>query len=96
MNTNVAVDYRLRRLAEYPMAVPRKIVDARSDSDGRTSHVLLEGNTRFISAERAKPMVERGEVAGAHLVKPKGRDSFIRTNPDGAAGNNLDRLCGDR
>lgn len=77
------------------MAKKRKIVDARSDEKGRTTHVRFEGNERFTSVEKAKPIVERGDVSNAHLVKPKGGEPYIRTNPDKKRGNNLDEMSGD-
>jgi hypothetical protein len=78
------------------MAKQREIIDARSDKDGRTTHVLFEGNERFTPVDKAKPIVERGEVSNAHIVKPEQRDSFIRTNPDRKRGNNIDEMSGDK
>jgi ribosomal protein S26 len=78
------------------MAKQRKIVGARSDEKGRTTHVLFDNNERFTPVEKAKPIVERGEVANAHIVNPKGKESFIRTNPDRSQGNNLDEMSGDK
>ena len=78
------------------MAKQRKIVDARSDEKGRTTHVLFDGNQQFTPVEKTKPIVERGEVSNAHIVKPEGRDSYIRTNPDRKQGNNLDEMSGDK
>ena len=34
----------------------RKIIDARGDEDGDTTHVLFKGNSRFTSVEIAIPM----------------------------------------
>ena len=81
---------------EDTMAKQRKIVDARSDEKGRTTHVRFGDNQRFTPVEKAKPIVERGEVSNAHIVKPKGQDSFIRTNPDRSQGNNIDEMSGDK
>lgn len=74
----------------------KKIVDARSDSSGRTTHVRFEGNTTFTPAEVAIKMTQLGQVEGAHVVHPKGGKPFLRTNPDGKAANNLDELSGDK
>ncbi len=78
------------------MAKQRKIVDARSDEKGRTTHVRFNDNERFTPVKTAKPIVERGEVANAHIVNPKAKESFIRTNPDKSQGNNLDEMSGDK
>lgn len=78
------------------MPKARKIVDAISDKTGRTTHVRFNGNERFTPVEKAKPIVERGEVSNAHLVKPQGRESYIRTNPDLKKANNIDQMSGDR
>ncbi len=73
-------------------------VDARADSDGDITHVRIEGNRTFTSVERAIEMADRGELSNAHAVRPKapGRDPYLRTNPDGKKGNNLDDLAGDK
>ena len=78
------------------MPAKRRIVDAKSDSKGRTTHIRFNTNIGFISVEKAKPIVERAEVANAHVVKPKGHESYIRTKPDSKRGNNLDDMSGDK
>lgn len=75
------------------MLQKKKIVDARTDESGRISHVRFRGNSRFTSVENAIPIVERGDVDNAHVVHPKASDAFIRTNPDGEKGNNLDDMA---
>lgn len=71
------------------------IVDARADSDGDITHVRFEGNTNFISAERAIPIADRGDVVNTHVVRRAGAKTHLRTNPDGAKRNNLDDMAGD-
>jgi hypothetical protein len=71
----------------------RKIVDARNAADGTVSHVRLDGNKNFTSVERAIPMADRGEIAGAHVVRREGAKEHLRTNPDGRERNNLDYLA---
>ena len=73
--------------------MPKRIVDAQADSKGNITGVRLEGNTTFTPLARAVKMAERGEIAGAHAVHPKGRDPYMRSNPDGEIGNNLDELA---
>lgn len=74
----------------------KRIVDARSDSKGRTTEVLLSGNTSFTPVDTAMRMADRGQIDGAHVVRPWCRDPYLRTNPDGNSGNNIDTLSGDR
>lgn len=78
------------------MTNQRKIVDAKADSDGDITHVLIEGNTNFTSVERAIPMADRGELKNTHVVRPTdGRKIHLRTNADGKKSNNLDNMAGD-
>lgn len=72
----------------------RKIVDARAGSTGDITHVRLEGNKRFTSLERAIPIVERGDVSNAHVVRRNNAKPHLRTNPDGRRANNLDDMAG--
>ena len=74
----------------------KKVVDARSDSKGRTISVRFEGNLTDTPIETAKRMVKKGQVAGIHIVKTSKNTSYLRTNPDKNKGNNLDHLCGDK
>ena len=74
----------------------KKVVAARSDSEGRTTAVRLQGNKTFTDIETAKRMAERGHISNAHVVKPRRAASYLRTNPDGEAQNNLDQLSGDK
>lgn len=74
----------------------KRIVDARSDSKGRTIDVLLSGNITFTPVDTAIRMAERGHIEGAHVVHPTCRDPYLRTNPDGRSGNNIDTLSGDK
>jgi hypothetical protein len=76
--------------------MPKKVVDAKSDSKGRTTAVRLQGNTTFTPIETAKRMAERGQISNAHVVHPKRGDSYLRTNPDSREGNNLDQMSGDK
>lgn len=74
----------------------KKIIDARSDTNGVTTHVKFSGNANFTPIKQAIPMVDNGQVSGAHVVRPSdGRKPFIRTNPDGKKGNNIDEMSGD-
>jgi hypothetical protein len=77
------------------MPKPRKINDARSDKSGRTTHVRFEGNKRYTPVDKAIPIVERGEVSNAHVVRPKGKEPYIRTNPNQRQADNIDSMSGD-
>lgn len=77
------------------MAKNRRIVDAREDKDGNISHVLLDGNQRFTPVEKAIDMVEEGKIEGVHVVHRQDGKEFLRTNPDGDKGNNLDTMAED-
>lgn len=77
------------------MGKQRKIVDARAASNGNISHVLLNGNSRFIPVNQAIPMAERGEIANTHVVHRRGAAPHLRTDADGRNCNNLDHMAGD-
>jgi hypothetical protein len=79
---------------EYSMG--KKIVGAKSDSKGKTTSVLLEGNSTFTPIQTAVRMAEKGQIEGAHAVHPQTRDPYIRSNPDNSTNNNIDNLCGDK
>jgi len=74
----------------------KRIIDATSDSSGKTTSVLLSGNTTPTPIDTAIRMTERGQIAGAHVVRPTCRAPYLRTNPDNKVGNNIDTLSGDR
>lgn len=71
----------------------KKIIDAQQDSKGNITKVLFEGNQNFTSVERAIGMADQGKIENAHSVHPKGQDPYLRTNPDGVTGNNLDAMA---
>lgn len=76
--------------------MPKKvIVDAKADSDGDITHVKFKGNQNFTSVETAIPMADRGEIEKTHVVRRSGAKTHLRTNADGAKGNNLDTMAGD-
>ena len=77
------------------MAPKKRIVDARADSEGDITHVLFEGNSRFISVETAIPMADRGEIENTHVVRARDKKVHLRTDPDGRKSNNLDDMAGD-
>jgi len=74
----------------------KRIIDARSDSNGRTTSVRLSENTSFTPVDTAIRMADRGQIDGAHVVRPICREPYLRTNPDGKPGNNIDTLSGDK
>jgi len=74
----------------------KRVVGARSDSSGRTTSVRLSGNTSFTPISTAIRMADRGQIQGAHVVRPSCADPYLRTNPDGRVGNNIDTLSGDK
>ena len=74
---------------------PKKIVDAVNDSKGNVKAVRFEGNKTFTPLPTAIRMTDRGEVAGAHVVRPKDAATHLRTNPDRSTGNNLDTMAED-
>lgn len=73
----------------------KKIVDARADAKGNIEAVRFEGNVNFTSQKRAIEMAKAGKVDNAHAVQPKGREPYLRSNPDDKKGNNLDDMAGD-
>lgn len=74
----------------------KRIVGASSDKSGRTTSVTLSGNCTPTPAATAIRMAERGQIEGAHVVRPTCGDPYLRTNPDGRSGNNIDTLSGDK
>jgi len=74
----------------------KRIIDATSDSSGRTTSVLLSGNTTPTPIDTAIRMTERGQIDGAHVVHPTCSEPYLRTNPDGRSRNNIDTLSGDK
>jgi len=75
------------------MSKQRKVVDARQDKKGNISHVLLDGNQNYTPINKAVEMAENGKIENAHTVRPKGRDPYLRTNPDCRSNNNLDSMA---
>ena len=73
----------------------KKIVDAKADSNGNIIGVLFQGNSSFTPLETAIRMADRGQIENAHAVHPSAGNSYLRSNPDGKIGNNLDYLAGD-
>ena len=73
----------------------RKVTDARQDRDGNISHVKLEGNQNFTPVEKAIEMAKRDGLENAHAVRKKDGGEYLRTNPEGKAGNNLDEMAQD-
>lgn len=74
---------------------PRKVIDARADSEGVITHVKLEGNTNFTPIKKAIDLADRGEISNAHAVRRSNAKPHLRTNPDGKRSNNLDDMAGD-
>jgi len=56
----------------------------------------LSGNKSYTPVETAIKMAARGQIKGAHVVRPKCAKPYLRTNPDGRVGNNIDTLSGDK
>ena len=73
----------------------KRIIDARGDADGDTTHVLFDGNQRFTSVDQAIPMADRGDIENTHVVRRQNSKVHLRTNPDGRERNNLDYMVGD-
>jgi len=76
------------------MSDPKKIIDAKNDSDGNVAAVKLEGNKSFTSIEVAVRMAEKGKV-DAVPVHPKTGKPHLRSKPDGKKDNNLDSMAED-
>ncbi|BDG47442.1 MULTISPECIES: DUF3892 domain-containing protein [Parageobacillus] len=47
---------------------------------------------RILSYRRALMEVEKGAIAGVHVVTEHDGERYIRSNPDGDPSNNLDQL----
>lgn len=71
----------------------RKVIDARQDKKGNITQVKIQGNQNFTSVETAIEMAKRGELDNAHTVAKKDGSDYLRTNPDGKTGNNLDEMA---
>ncbi|MBL4597126.1 MAG: DUF3892 domain-containing protein [Robiginitomaculum sp.] len=74
----------------------KRIIDATSDSSGKTISVRLSGNSTNTPISTAIGMAERGQIEGAHVVHPSCNDPYLRTNPDGRTENSIDMLSGDK
>ena len=74
------------------MSKKKKIVDAKNDSDGNITAVLIEGNKKFTSLETAMRMADEGKIE-AVAVRPEKKKPHLRTLPDGDKKNNLDTLA---
>jgi Protein of unknown function (DUF3892) len=72
----------------------KKVVDAKADEKGNITAVLLKGNSTFTPIATAVDMARKGKIENARAVKHEGGD-YLRTNPDGKVGNNLDEMAGD-
>ena len=75
------------------MSTKRQVIDARNGTDGNISHVLVEGNSRFTPINQAISMAARGELSNVHPVHRKNGDTYLRSNPDKRANNNLDEMA---
>ena len=73
----------------------RKVIDAREDENGNITQVKIQGNQNFTPVETAIDMAKRGELANAHAVTKRDGSEYLRTNPDGKTGNNLDEMAKD-
>lgn len=74
---------------------PRKVVDAKSDSDGKITHVKLDGNKNFTPLKKAMDMADKGNIENAHTVRRSNAKPHLRSNPDGEKSNNLDDMAED-
>jgi len=77
------------------MTNKKKIIDAKSDSEGNIKAVKLDGNKTFTPIETAIRMTEQNKI-DAVVVDPKDAVKHIRTRPDNKNNNNLDYLAGDK
>lgn len=73
----------------------KKIIAVDTDVKGKITGVLLGGNVRYTPMDTLKTMVANGEVEGVELVKKKDGTSYVRSLPDGTAGNNLTTLAAE-
>ncbi|CAN7504479.1 DUF3892 domain-containing protein [Pararhizobium sp. LjRoot238] len=69
----------------------RKVTGVRQDKDGDITHVLLDGNIRVTPLKNAVEMAERGELKDVHAVAGE-KKKYLRSDPNGSAGDNLDNL----
>lgn len=74
------------------MADKKKIVGAKSDSEGNITAVKIEGNKTFTPLERAMRMADQEKI-DAVAVRPTKAKPHLRTRPDGDKKNNLDTLA---
>ena len=73
----------------------KKIVDAEKDSRGNISAVRFQGNSTSTPVETAIKMADKGQIDNAHAVHPKNGKSYLRSNQNSRATDNLDSLAGD-
>ncbi len=73
----------------------KTIVDAREDSEGNISGVLLEGNKTFTPIQTAIDMTKRGQINAVYVRESEHAKEHIRSPPDGKTGNNLDEMAND-
>lgn len=82
---------------EAVMANKKQIIDAKADKDGDIIAVKFKGNSSFTSSDTAISMAKKGQIDNAHVSHTgRGDDKeYLRTDPDGKKGNNLDTMAGD-
>ena len=73
----------------------KTVIDAKADSKGNITAVLLRGNKTFTTLETAIKMADNGSLSNAHAVHKSDGSSYLRTNPDGKLNNNLDTMAED-
>lgn len=73
----------------------KKIIDAKADTRGNIQSVRFEGNSGYTSLGKAIDLADKGQIDNAHAVHPKGRgrQAYLRTNPDTRKTGNLDQMA---
>lgn len=69
----------------------KKIIKVKKNSEGDiVSVIMTDGNT--YSIEQAIEMVKDYQVDGVNVAKSKSGREYLRSNPNGEEGDNLDNL----
>jgi hypothetical protein len=75
---------------------PKKITDAKADSEGDITHVKIQGNQRFTPMKTAIKQAKRGEIDAVPVKATKTTKEHLRSRPNSKESDNLDDMAGDK
>lgn len=67
-----------------------KIEKVRRNTDGDITDIMINGN--IYSVDEAIMMAKDGIIVGVNVARAKNGREYLRSNPNGTVGNNLDFL----